>query len=124
LKEYQELSDFVFSILSDKSFFKKFKPNEGFLITILILTKKMFKLGFFNTHEQFTKLFRCLKDMLVYTDGILLGIETENIDYEKVNVSKLKFAEIILPPIIFKIKITVLKIINIMLLVQNDIKID
>jgi hypothetical protein len=101
-----------------------YKVSGGFLVQIIVLTTKMLNLGFFYDFKQYVRLFESLKNILTKTDQIVLNVSEGNLNYEHVKTSKLQFKDIEIPASILDIKKRICQILKIMIMVQNDFKIN
>lgn len=115
LKQFKELTTFIFDFLSDEKSLDHWGQSGFFMLQILKLCFRMFKLGFFNKKTEFKTLLDSFVRILRRTDEIIEGLgdfENKKIDYSKIEV----------PVIFIEIKKKICEMIKMMLKIQNDFK--
>lgn len=115
LSQYKELTTFIFKYLGDENSLLNWEESGFFMLQIIKLSFRMFKLGFYNERHQFKKLYESFERILKKTDEIAL--EESDFFEEKVDLSKID-----VPVIIINIKKKICEMMKMMLTVQNDFR--
>ena len=90
LKKFEPLKSFVLKFMksikhsSQRNLVNKFEAYSGFLISIIMMTKKMILLGFFSKYASFIAIFEALIEILITTDQMIADqLAAEAQDSEK-----------------------------------------